>query len=199
MPYSGPASSYAPIGHVEVAYCDFVNDMGGINGRKIRLMSLDDGYSPPKTLEQTRKLVEEDEVACIYQQLGTPTSMATRRYLNQKKVPQLFVASGATQFGDRENYPWTIGWQISYQIEGRIYARYVVSVNPNAKVAVLYQNDDSGKDFMKGFKDGFGDKSRMIVAAVSYEPSDPTVDSQIVQLHESGADTLFVASIPKVT
>jgi ABC-type branched-subunit amino acid transport system substrate-binding protein len=199
MPYSGPASSYAPIGHVELAYCDFINDLGGINGRKVKLLSLDDGYSPPKTLEQTRRLVEEDDVACIYQQLGTPTSMATRRYLNQKKVPQLFVASGATQFGDRESFPWTMGWQISYQIEGRVYARYVINEKPSAKVAVLYQNDDSGKDFIKGFKDGLGDKSSMIVAVVSYEPTDPTVDSQVVQLHGSGADTLFVASIPKVT
>jgi len=199
MPYSGPASSYAPIGHVEVAYTEFLNDQGGINGRKIKLLSLDDGYSPPKTLEQTRRLVEEENVAFIYQQLGTPTSMATRRYLNQKQVPQLFVASGATQFGDRENFPWTMGWQISYQIEGRVYARYVTNEKPNAKIGVLYQNDDSGKDFMKGFKDGLGDKANMIVAAVSYEPTDPTVDSQVVQLHSSGADALFVASIPKVT
>ncbi len=199
MPYSGPASSYAPIGHVETAYVKFLNDQGGINGRKIKLLSLDDGYSPPKTLEQTRKLVEEDNVAFIYQQLGTPTSMATRRYLNQKKVPQLFVASGATQFGDRENFPWTMGWQISYQIEGRVYARYVLQEKPDAKIAILYQNDDSGKDFLKGFKDGLGDKASMISAAISYEPSDPTVDSQIVQLHTSGADALFAASIPKVT
>jgi ABC-type branched-subunit amino acid transport system substrate-binding protein len=199
MPYSGPASGYAPIGHVEVAYTDFINDQGGINGRKIKLLSLDDGYSPPKTLEQTRRLVEEENVAFIYQQLGTPTAMATRRYLNQKQVPQLFVASGATQFGDRENFPWTMGWQISYQIEGRVYARYVVNEKPDAKIAILYQNDDSGKDFMKGFKDGLGDKASMIVAAVSYEPTDPTVDSQVVQLHSSGADALFAASIPKVT
>ncbi len=199
MPYSGPASSYAPIGHVEVAYTQFINDQGGINGRMIKLLSLDDGYSPPKTLEQTRKLVEEENVSFIFQQLGTPTSMATRRYLNQKKVPQLFVASGATQFGDRENFPWTMGWQISYQIEGRVYARYISTEKPNAKIAVLYQNDDSGKDFLKGFKDGLGDKASMIVAAVSYEPTDPTVDSQIVQLHSSGADTLYASSIPKVT
>src|SRR5579862_2470482 len=159
MPYSGPASSYAPIGHIEVAYVQFINDMGGINGRKIRLLSLDDGYSPPKTLEQTRRLVEEENVAFIYQPLGTPTSMATRRYLNQKKVPQLFVASGATQFGDRENFPWTMGWQVSYQIEGHVYARYVQTEKPDAKIAVLYQNDDSGKDFMKGFKDGLGGKA----------------------------------------
>jgi ABC-type branched-subunit amino acid transport system substrate-binding protein len=199
MPYSGPASSYAPIGHVEVAYTEFINDQGGINGRKIKLLSLDDGYSPPKTLEQTRRLVEEENVAFIYQPLGTPTSMATRRYLNQKQVPQLFVASGATQFGDRDNFPWTMGWQISYQIEGRVYARYVMSERPDAKIAILYQNDDSGKDFLKGFKDGLGDKVRQITAAISYEPTDPTVDSQIVQLQGSGADTLFAASIPKVT
>ena len=199
MPYSGPASSYAPIGHVEVAYTQFINDRGGINGRKIKLLSLDDGYSPPKTLEQTRKLVEEENVSFIFQPLGTPTSMATRRYLNQKKVPQLFVGSGATQFGDRESFPWTMGWQISYQIEGRVYARYILAEKPNAKIAVLYQNDDSGKDFLKGFKDGLGDKASMIVAAVSYEPTDPTVDSQIVQLHSSGADTLYASSIPKVT
>lgn len=199
MPYSGPASSYAPIGHVEIAYTDFINDLGGINGRRIKLLSLDDGYSPPKTLEQTRRLVEEENVAFIYQPLGTPTSMATRRYLNQKKVPQLFVASGATQFGDRENFPWTMGWQISYQIEGHVYARYVMNEKPDAKISVLYQNDDSGKDFLKGFKDGLGDKSSMIVAAVSYEPTDPTVDSQIVQLQSSGADALFAAAIPKMT
>jgi branched-chain amino acid transport system substrate-binding protein len=199
MPYSGPASSYAPVGHVEVAYTNFINDQGGINGRKIKLLSLDDGYSPPKTLEQTRRLVEQEGVAFIYQQLGTPTSMATRRYLNQKQVPQLFVASGATQFGDRDNFPWTMGWQISYQIEGRVYARYVLSEKPDAKIGVLYQNDEFGKDFMKGFKDGLGDKGRMIVADVSYEPTDPTVDSQVVQLHSAGADALFVASIPKVT
>jgi ABC-type branched-subunit amino acid transport system substrate-binding protein len=199
MPYSGPASGYAPIGHVEIAYTNFINDQGGINGRKIRLLSLDDGYSPPKTLEQTRRLVEEENVACIYQQLGTPTSMATRRYLNQKQVPQLFVASGATQFGDRDNFPWTMGWQISYQIEGRVYARYVTTEKPNAKIGILYQNDDSGKDFLKGFSDGLGDKVSSIVAAVSYEPTDPTVDSQIVQLQASGADALFAASIPKFT
>jgi branched-chain amino acid transport system substrate-binding protein len=199
MPYSGPASGYAPIGHIEAAYVDFINDRGGINGRRIRLLSLDDGYAPPKTLEQTRRLVEEDGVSFMFQQLGTPTAMAARRYLNQKKVPQLFVASGATQFGDRDSFPWTMGWQISYQIEGRIYARYMMNEKPDAKIAVLYQNDDSGKDFLKGFKDGMGDKAGMVVATLSYEPTDPTVDSQILQLHGSGADTLFAASIPKVT
>jgi branched-chain amino acid transport system substrate-binding protein len=197
MPYSGPASSYAPIGKVELAYIEMINSQGGINGRKIKLLSLDDGYSPPKTVEQTRKLVEEEGVACIFQQLGTPCATATRKYLNNKKVPQIFVASGATQFGDPQNYPWTIGWQVSYQIEGRVYARYILDTKPDAKIAVLFQNDDSGKDFLKGFKDGLGDRIGQLVAATSYEPTDPTVDSQVVQLHSSGADALFVGGIPK--
>jgi ABC-type branched-subunit amino acid transport system substrate-binding protein len=197
MPYSGPASSYAPIGKVEVAYIDMINKKGGINGRKIRLLSLDDGYSPPKTVEQTRKLVEEEGVACIFQQLGTPCGMATRKYLNAKKVPQIFVASGATQFADPQHYPWTIGWQVSYQIEGRVYAKYILGAKPSAKIAVLYQNDDSGRDFLKGFKDGLGEKAAQLVATSSYEPTDPTVDSQVVELHSSGADALFVGGIPK--
>jgi len=197
MPYSGPASSYAPIGKVEVAYIDMINSQGGINGRKIKLLSLDDGYSPPKTVEQTRKLVEEEGVACIFQQLGTPCATATRKYLNAKKVPQIFVASGATQFGDPEHYPWTIGWQVSYQIEGRVYARHVLDSRPGAKIAVLYQNDDSGRDFLKGFKDGLGEKVSQLIATNSYEPTDPTVDSQVVELHASGADALFVGGIPK--
>lgn len=197
MPYSGPASSYAPIGRTEVAYIEMINSQGGINGRKIKLLSVDDGYSPPKTVEQTRKLVEEEDVACIFQQLGTPTSMATRKYLNAKKVPQIFVASGATQFGDPQHYPWTIGWQVSYQIEGRVYARYILQQKPNAKIAILYQNDDSGRDFLKGFKDGLGEKVNQIAATTSYEPTDPTVDSQVVQLRSSGADTLFMGGIPK--
>ena len=197
MPYSGPASGYAPIGKVEVAYIDMINDGGGINGRKIRLLSLDDGYSPPKTVEQTRKLVEEEGVACIFQQLGTPCAMATRKYLNAKKVPQIFIASGATGFGDPAAYPWTIGWQVSYQIEGRVYARHILDTKPDAKIAVLFQNDDSGRDFLKGFKDGLGDRIAQLVAVTSYETSDPTVDSQVVQLHASGADALFMGGIPK--
>jgi branched-chain amino acid transport system substrate-binding protein len=197
MPYSGPASSYAPIGKVQGAYIEMINGQGGINGRKIKLLSLDDGYSPPKTVEQTRKLVEEEGVACIFQQLGTPCAMATRKYLNAKKVPQIFVASGATQFGDPQNYPWTIGWQVSYQIEGRVYAKYILENKPAAKIAMLYQNDDSGRDFMKGFKDGLGDKAAQLIASTSYETTDPTVDSQVVQLQASGADALFMAGIPK--
>jgi branched-chain amino acid transport system substrate-binding protein len=197
MPYSGPASSYAPIGKVEVAYIDMINSQGGINGRRIKLISLDDGYSPPKTVEQTRKLVEEEGVACIFQQLGTPCATATRKYLNAKKVPQIFVASGATQFGDPEHYPWTIGWQVSYQIEGRVYARFILDNKPDAKIGMLYQNDDSGRDFMKGFKDGLGDKVKQLIMTTSYETTDPTVDSQIVALKESGADALFMGGIPK--
>jgi len=197
MPYSGPASSYAPIGRVEVAYFGMLNDQGGINGRKVKVLSYDDAYSPPKTVEQTRKLVEEDGVACIYSQLGTPTSLASRKYLNAKKVPQIFVASGATTFGDPEHYPWTIGWQVSYQIEGRVYARYILEKKPDAKIAMLYQNDDSGRDFLKGFKDGLGDKVGQLVMSTSYETTDPTVDSQVVALQASGADALFMAGIPK--
>ena len=197
MPYSGPASSYAPIGKTEVAYIDMINSQGGINGRKIKLLSLDDGYSPPKTVEQTRKLVEEEGVACIFQQLGTPCGLATRKYLNAKKVPQIFVASGATQFGDPEHFPWTIGWQVSYQIEGRVYAKHVLGTKPDAKIAIMFQNDDSGRDFLKGFKDGLGDRIGQLVASTSYEPTDPTVDSQVVQLHASGANALFVGGIPK--
>ncbi len=199
QPYSGPASSYAPIGKTEVAYVDFINEQGGINGRKLKLLSLDDGYSPPKTVEQTRKLVEEEGVAFIFQQLGTPCATATRKYLNQKKVPQIFIASGATQFGDRENFPWSMGWQISYQIEGRVYARYILTAKPNAKIGVLYQNDDSGKDFAKGFRDGLGDKASQIVAALSYEVTDTSVDSQILQLQTAGADAVFIATVPKFT
>jgi branched-chain amino acid transport system substrate-binding protein len=197
MPYSGPASSYGPIGRAQLAYFGSINDQGGINGRKIRMLSLDDGYSPPKTVELTRRLVEQDQVAFLFGQLGTPTNLAVRKYLNQKKVPQLFVATGATQFGDHESYPWTMGWQPTYQVEGRVYAKYVLAEKPNAKIAVLSQNDDSGRDFLKGFKDGLGQTASQIVATSTYEVSDATVDSQIVQLRDSGAEVLFMTGIPK--
>jgi branched-chain amino acid transport system substrate-binding protein len=196
-PYSGPASSYAPIAFSQLAYIDMVNEMGGINGRKIKVISLDDGYSPPRTVEQTRKLVEQENVAAIFLQLGTPCAMATRKYLNSKKVPQIFIASGATQFGDHVNFPWSIGWQPSYQIEGRIYAKYVLANKSDAKIAVLYQNDDSGKDYYKGFREGLGDQASRIATAVSYEVTDATIDSQIVQLRDSGANTLFASCVPK--
>jgi branched-chain amino acid transport system substrate-binding protein len=198
MPYSGPASAYGVIGKAELGVFARVNDEGGINGRKIKLISLDDGYSPPRTVEQTRKLVEEEQVLFIYQSLGTPPNTAIQKYMNARKVPQLFVATGATKWGDPQNNPWTIGWQPNYQTESRIYASYILKNHPNAKIGILYQNDDYGKDYLKGFKDGLGDKAaRMIVKEVSYEVTDPTVDSQIVTLQASGADTFFNVTTPK--
>jgi branched-chain amino acid transport system substrate-binding protein len=198
MPYSGPASSYGTIGKASDAYFRMINDQGGINGRKLRMLSLDDGYQPPKTVELTRRMIEEDKVAFLFNTLGTPTTNATRKYVNNKKVPQLFIASGATQFGDREHFPWSIGWQPTYQTEGRIYARYTLRQAPDAKVAVLYQGDDSGRDYFKGYKDGLGDAAeKMIVATATYEVSDPTVDSQILTLRDKGADVLFMTGIPK--
>ena len=198
MPYSGPASSYGQIGRAEMAYFQKINDEGGINGRKIKLISLDDGYSPPKAVEMIRRLVEQDEVLFVFQSLGTPSNSAIHKYMNAKKVPQLFVATGATKWGDPKDYPWTMGWQPNYQTEGKIYAKDILANQPNAKVAVLYQNDDYGKDLLKGLKDGLGDKaSKLIVAEASYEVSDPTVDSQIVSLKGSGADVFINITTPK--
>src|SRR5215475_2282136 len=199
MPYSGPLSAYALIGRTEAAYFDKINAEGGINGRKIRFISYDDAFSPPKTVEQARKLVESDEVLFIFQSLGTPTNNAIRQYMNLKKVPQLFVATGATQFGDWKSFPWTMGWQPTYQTEGRIYAKYILQNLPQGKIGILYQNDDSGRDYIKGLKDGLGADAakRMIVAEVPYDPSQPTVDSQIVSLKASGADIFFNESSPK--
>ena len=199
MPYSGPASAYGAIGHSEAAYIAMINDEGGINGRKIDLLSLDDGYSPPKTFEQTRRLVEQEGVALIFSSLGTPTGVVVRKYLNEKKVPQLFQASGATFWGDHEHFPWSIGWQPNYQTEGAIYGHYLLKTKPNAKVAVLYQNDDAGRDYFAGFKAGLGAEAakRMIVAVQTYETTDPTLDSQIVTLQSSGADVLFDNTTPK--
>jgi ABC-type branched-subunit amino acid transport system substrate-binding protein len=188
MPYSGPASAYGAIGKAELAYFQMINDQGGINGRQIKLLSLDDGYSPPRAVEQVRKLVEEDEVLALFQTLGTPSNSAIHKYVNSKKVPHLFIATGATKWGDPKNFPWTIGFQPSYQIESKIYAKYILKNKPGARIAVLYQNDDYGKDYLKGLKDGLGDKAGMIVREASYEVSDPTVDSQIVSLKSSGAD-----------
>jgi branched-chain amino acid transport system substrate-binding protein len=198
MPYSGPASSYSVIGKTEAAYFNKINAEGGINGRKINFISYDDGYSPPKTVEQARKLVESDEVLLIFNSLGTPPNSAIHKYMNQKKVPQLFVATGATKWNDPKEYPWTMGWQPSYQSESQIYAKYILKNMPNAKIAVLYQNDDYGKDYLKGFKDGLGAKAAsMIVAEESYETTEPTIDSHILTLKASGADVFFDASIPK--
>ncbi len=198
MPYSGPASSYGTIGRAEANYFKMINDQGGINGRKLNFESLDDGYVPPRTVELTRRLVEQDKVAFLYGPLGTPTNNATRKYLNERKVPTLFLATGATQFGDRDKFPWTMGWQPTYQVEGHIYAKHILAAAPDAKIAVLYQNDDSGKDYYKGIRDGLGDKAdKMVVASNTYEVTDPTIDSQLVTLKGSGADVLFQTGVPK--
>src|SRR5579863_3621 len=198
MPYSGPASSYSVIGRTEDAYFKKINAEGGINGRKINFISYDDGYTPPKTVEQARKLVESDEVLFIFNSLGTPPNSAIQKYMNSKMVPQLFVATGATKWNDPKDFPWTMGWQPNYQSEARIYAKYILKNKPNAKIAVLYQNDDYGKDYLKGFKEGLGAKAAsMIVAEESYETTEPTIDSHIVSLKASGADVFFNASIPK--
>ena len=197
-PYSGPASAYGTIGKTIGAYWKMVNDKGGINGRKIEWISYDDGYSPPKTVEMARRLVEQDQVLFIFQSLGTPPNSAIHKYMNAKKVPHLFVATGATKWNDPKHYPWTMGWQPNYQTEGRIYAEHILKNNPKAKIGILYQNDDYGKDYVKGFRDGLGDKaSSMIVKEVSYEVADPTIDSQMVQLQASGADTFFNVTTPK--
>jgi branched-chain amino acid transport system substrate-binding protein len=197
MPYSGPASAYGTIGKVEAAYFRKINEEGGVNGRKINYVSYDDGYSPPKAVEMARKLVEQDEVLLIFNSLGTPSNSAIQKYMNAKKVPQLFVATGASKWNDPKNFPWTMGWQPNYQTEGYIYAQHILKNTPNAKIGVLYQNDDYGKDYLKGFKDGLGAKTGMIVKEVSYEVADPTVDSQMVQLQASGADTFFNITTPK--
>src|ERR671938_862295 len=174
MPYSGPASAYGVIGKTEEAYFRKVNDEGGVNGRKITFISYDDAYSPPKAVEAARRLVENDQVLLIFNSLGTPSNSAIQKYMNAKKVPQLFVATGATKFGDPKNFPWTMGWQPTYQTEGRIYAKYLIQNHPTAKIGVLYQNDDSGKDYLKGLKDGLAGKLQIALEA-PYEVTDPTV------------------------
>lgn len=198
MPYSGPASAYGIIGKTEAAYFNKINAEGGINGRKINFISYDDGYSPPKAVEQARKLVESDEVLFIFNSLGTPSNSAIQKYMNGKKVPQLFVATGATKWNDPKDFPWTMGWQPNYQSEGRIYAKYLMKEKPNAKIGVLYQNDDFGKDMLKGLKDGLGAKAAsMIIAEEPYEVTSPTVDTQIVTLKSKGADVFMSFTTPK--
>ena len=197
-PYSGPASAYGTIGKVIGAYFKKVNDEGGVNGRKINYITYDDGYSPPKTVEMVRKLVEQDQVAALFQTLGTPPNSAIHKYVNQQKVPHLFVATGATKWNDPKNYPWTMGYQPNYQTEGRVYATHILKNHPNAKIGILYQNDDYGKDYLKGFEDGLGEHAKtMIVMKQSYEVTDPTIDSQIVNLKNSGANVFFNITIPK--
>src|SRR5213083_1329112 len=198
MPYSGPASAYGVIGKTEEAYFKKINAEGGINGRKINFVTYDDGYSPPKAVEQARKLVESDEVLVVFNPLGTPSNTAIQKYLNSKKVPQLFVATGATKWNDPKDFPWTMGWQPSYQSESRIYAKYLLKEKPNAKIAVLYQNDDYGKDYLKGMKDGLGAKAAtMIIAEESYETTEPSIDGHLVKLKSTGADVFFNVTTPK--
>ncbi|MGJ4892213.1 ABC transporter substrate-binding protein [Bradyrhizobium sp. HKCCYLRH3099] len=198
MPYSGPASAYGVIGKTEEAYFKKINAEGGINGRKINFVTYDDAYSPPKAVEQVRKLVESDEVLFVFNPLGTPSNSAIQKYLNGKKIPQLFIATGATKWNDPKNFPWTMGWQPSYQSEGRIYAKYLLKEKPGAKIGVLFQNDDFGKDYLKGLKDGLGDKAAsMVVMEESYETSEPSIDGHIVKLKASGADTFFSVTTPK--
>jgi ABC-type branched-subunit amino acid transport system substrate-binding protein len=198
MPYSGPASAYGVIGRTEAAYFKKINDAGGINGRKINFISYDDAYSPPKAVEQARKLVESDEVLFVFNSLGTPSNSAIQKYMNSKKVPQLFVATGATKWNDPKDFPWTMGWQPNYQSETQIYAKYLLKNKPDAKIAVLFQNDDYGKDYLKGLKDGLGPKAAsMIIAEESFETTEPTIDSHIVKLKSTGADVFVDIATPK--
>jgi branched-chain amino acid transport system substrate-binding protein len=197
MPYSGPASAYGVIGTAEAAYFRKINDEGGINGRKIDFISYDDSYSPPKTMEQARKLVEDDGVLLIFNSLGTPTNTAIQKYMNEEKVPQLFVATGATKWNDPKEFPWTMGWQPSYQTEAHLYAKYILQNKPDAKIAVLYQNDDYGKDYLKGLEDGLGSKANLIVAKQAYDPSEPAIDSEMVNLQASGANVFVDIATPK--
>ncbi len=197
-PYSGPASAYGTIGKVIGAYFKKVNDEGGINGRKVNYITLDDGYSPPKTVEMVRRLVEQDQVALVFQTLGTPTNTAIHKYVNQQKVPHLFVATGATKWNDPKNFPWTMGFQPNYQTEGRVYAAYILKNIPDAKIGILFQNDDYGKDYVKGFEDGLGEAAKkLIVSKQSHEVTDPTIDSQVINLKSSGANVFFNVTIPK--
>ncbi|MFO1199938.1 MAG: ABC transporter substrate-binding protein [Burkholderiaceae bacterium] len=198
MPTSGPASAYGTIAKVQTAFFKMINEQGGVNGRKINFITVDDAYAPPKAVEMTRRLVEQDEVLFLFNQLGTPTNTAIHKYVNAKKIPHLFLATGATKWNDPKNYPWTMGWQPNYQTETRIYAAQILKERPNAKIAVLYQNDDYGKDYLKGLEDGLGDKAKtMIVSKLSYEISDPTIDSQIVALKGTGADVFVNITTPK--
>ncbi len=197
MPYSGPASAYGVIGKTEEAYFKKINAEGGINGRKIHFITYDDGYSPPKAVEQARKLVESDEALLVFNPLGTANNTAIQKYMNSKKVPQLFVATGATKFNDPKDFPWTMGWQPSYQSEAHIYAKYLMKEKPDAKIAVFYQNDDFGKDYLKGLKDALGAKASMITAEESYETSEPTIDNHIVKLKATGADVFISITTPK--
>jgi len=198
MPYSGPASAYATVGKVEAAYFRMINESGGVRGRKLTLLSYDDGYNPAKTVEQVRRLVESDQVLLTFQSLGTPTNTAVQNYLNAKKVPQLFLSTGATRFTDPQHFPWSMGYNLNYRTEGRLYARYILDHYPNARIGALYQNDDFGRDYLIGLKEGLGSKAAtMIVAEAPYEATDPTISSQMVNLKTAGADLLYDITIAK--
>jgi len=200
VPYSGPASAYSTYGKAHLAFFQMINDQGGINGRKIRLLSLDDAYSPPRTVEQIRKLVEQEQVLAVFSSFGTAPNTAIYKYLNARKVPQLFVSSGAIDFYDPKTAPWSMGWRPNYVLEGKVYGKYLLQTRPDARIAVLYQHDDVGKDYLRGLREGLGERAaKMIVAEASYEVSDPTVDSQVVTLQASGADTIFHFGTPKPT
>jgi ABC-type branched-subunit amino acid transport system substrate-binding protein len=196
-PYSGPASAYGMVGLAGAAYVRMINDQGGVNGRKVKFISYDDAYSPPKTVEQTRKLVESDNVLFIFSSIGTAPSLAVQKYMNTKGVPQIFVASGSSKWGDPKNFPWSIGYQVNFLTEGRVFGKFITQDYPNAKVAVLYQNDDMGKELLKGLKEALGRKENQVVAAAPYEVTDPTVDAQVLALRASGADLFVNFTSPK--
>ncbi|MEH2477299.1 branched-chain amino acid transport system substrate-binding protein [Nitrobacteraceae bacterium AZCC 2146] len=196
-PYSGPASAYGTIARAEAAYFQMLNDNGGINGRKVEFMTLDDGYAPAKTVEQTRRLVEQDDVLALFSSVGTAPNISVQKYLNLKKVPQLFVSSGATRWNDPEHFPWTVGFNPTYEQEGRIYAQYILKTKPSAKIAIIIPNEDAGKDYLKGFKEGLGEHGDQLVAQTTYLTTDPTIDSQMVLMQTSGADVLFAEATPK--
>ena len=196
-PYSGPASAYGTIARAEAAYFAMLNEQGGINGRKIEFLTLDDAYSPAKTVEQTRKLVEQDEVLAMFSSVGTAPNIAVQKYLNAKHVPQIFVSTGASRWNDPEHFPWTIGFNPTYELEGRLYAQYILKAKPDAKIAVIAPNEDAGKDYVRGFKAGLGENVDQLVSETTYLTADPTIDSQMVTMRESGADVFFVEATPK--
>jgi branched-chain amino acid transport system substrate-binding protein len=196
-PYSGPASAYGTIARAEAAYFQMLNDQGGINGRKIEFLSLDDTYTPSKTVEQTRKLVEQDEVAAVFSSVGTAPNISVQKYLNGKRVPQLFVSSGATRWNDPQHFPWTVGFNPTYELEGKLYAQYILKTKPDAKIAVIAPNEDAGKDYVRGFKEGLGEHITQLVSETTYLTADPTIDSQMVTMRESGADVFFAEATPK--
>jgi branched-chain amino acid transport system substrate-binding protein len=196
-PYSGPASAYGTIARAEAAYFQKLNDEGGINGRKIEFLTLDDAYSPAKTVEQTRKLVEQDDVVAVFSSVGTAPNISVQKYLNAKRIPQLFVSSGATRWNDPEHYPWTVGFNPTYELEGRLYAQYILQTKPNAKIAVIAPNEDAGKDYVRGFKAGLGEHVDQLVSETTYLTADPTIDSQMVTMRETGADVFFAEATPK--